>query len=102
MDRKIWAFALIGVAAAVRVDGGRIIDARLVLSGVAPTPWRVEAAEQALIGLRPEATLFERVADIVLAEASPLSQNGYKLPLARSLVHRALAAVTALRTGGQT
>ena len=50
MDRKVWAFALVGVAAAARVEGGSVVDARVVLSGVAPIPWRVPAAEQALTG----------------------------------------------------
>lgn len=95
MDRKVWAFALVGVAAAARVDGGRIAEARLVLSGVAPIPWRVEAAEQALTGSEPGAALFERAAEVALAEATPLNQNGYKVPLAQSLIRRALAVVTA-------
>jgi xanthine dehydrogenase YagS FAD-binding subunit len=94
MDRKIWAFALVGVAAAARLDGGRIAEARLVLSGVAPIPWRVEAAEQVLIGSQPGAALFEQAAEAALTEATPLGQNGYKVPLAHSLIRRALAAIT--------
>jgi xanthine dehydrogenase YagS FAD-binding subunit len=94
MDRKVWAFALVGVAAAARVDGDRIAEARLVLSGVAPIPWRVEAAEQVLIGSAPGDDLFARAAEIALTEAAPLSQNGYKIPLARSLIRQALATAT--------
>jgi xanthine dehydrogenase YagS FAD-binding subunit len=94
MDRKLWAFALVGVAAAARVDDGRIADARLVLSGVAPTPWRVPAAERALIGRAPDDRLFDDAAELALAGARPLRQNGYKVMLARTLVRRALAAVT--------
>jgi xanthine dehydrogenase YagS FAD-binding subunit len=40
MDRKVWAFALASVAAVLTFDGPRIVDARLVLGGVAPIPWR--------------------------------------------------------------
>src|SRR5205823_1310609 len=52
MDRKVWAFALVSVAAVLRVrKGGRRIErARLVLGGVAPVPWRATGAEQELVG----------------------------------------------------
>jgi xanthine dehydrogenase YagS FAD-binding subunit len=90
MDRKVWAFALVGVAAVLRLAGRRIDDARLVLTGVAPIPWRARAAERALIGAEPGPALFERAAEAALADAQPLAHNGYKLPLARALIRRAL------------
>jgi xanthine dehydrogenase YagS FAD-binding subunit len=93
MDRKLWAFALVGVAAVGRVEHGRVAHARLALSGVAPIPWRARAAEEALLGAEPTAALFARAADAALADAAPLAKNGYKLPLARALIRRALAAV---------
>lgn len=90
MDRKVWAFALVSVAAALKVENGAISDARLVLGGVAPIPWRIPAAEQALIGSAPGAAAFDGAADAALADAQPLEHNGYKMPLAKSLVRRAL------------
>jgi xanthine dehydrogenase YagS FAD-binding subunit len=95
MDRKVWAFALAGVAAALRLEGGTIADARIVLGGVAPIPWRAEEAERVLVGSAPSPTLFERVAEQAVAGAEPLEHNGYKLPLTRALVKRALTALTA-------
>lgn len=93
MDRKVWAFALVGVAAILQIDAGRVVDARLVLSGVAPIPWRVAAAEHALIG-QPVADLpVARVADLALQDAEPLRHNGYKLPLVRSLLLNALTSL---------
>ncbi len=94
MDRKVWAFALVGVAAVVQVAQGRITQARLVLSGVAPIPWRVPAAEQVLVGQPPGAALFEQAADAALADARPLAHNGYKVPLARALIRQALEEVS--------
>lgn len=96
MDRKVWAFALAGVAAAVQIEQDRITQARLVLSGVAPIPWRAESAESLLIGERPRADLFGRVAEVALVEATPLANNGYKIPLTRALIERALSSVTAI------
>jgi len=90
MDRRVWAFALAGVAVRLRVHGTRIADARVVLSGVAPVPWRAHDAERALLGGESGPPLFERAADAALAGAAPLRLNGYKIPLARTLVRRAL------------
>jgi len=94
MDRKTWAFALVGVAASARLEGGVIRDPRLVLGGVATIPWRVPGAEALLDGQPPSAELFARAADAALADARPLSGNEYKVPLANALIRRALAAVT--------
>src|SRR6185369_15337239 len=47
---KAWAFALAGVACVLRLSGDKIAHARIVLSGVAPIPWRAAAAERELQG----------------------------------------------------
>jgi xanthine dehydrogenase YagS FAD-binding subunit len=96
MDRKVWAFALVSVAAVLRLGGAsgrQIEEARLVLGGVAPIPWRAAAAERELVGAEADDALFRRVAEIALADAAPLSHNAYKLPLAKTLVRRALQAL---------
>lgn len=95
MDRRVWAFALVGVAARVRMEGRRIADARLTLSGVASVPWRAQEAEHMLAGADATEALFDRAAAAALAEAAPLRLNGYKVPLARALVRRALASAVA-------
>ena len=95
MDRKVWAFALVGVGAVLRLDGRRVAHARLALSGVAPIPWRAREAEVVLVGAEVSDALFARAADAALAAAEPLARNGYKLPLARALIRRAVAALAA-------
>ena len=95
MDRKTWAFALVGVAARIRQDSGRIADARVVLSGVANVPWRATAAEQVLVGQAPNPEVLAAAADAAVSGAKPLAKNGYKLPIAHALVRRALMAATA-------
>lgn len=92
MDRKAWAFAQVGVGAMLVIEEQRITEARLVLGAVAPTPWRATAAEGLLTGATPERELFERVAEAALEGAVPLSHNGYKVPLAKALIVRALMA----------
>ncbi len=93
MDRKVWAFALVSVAATLRLEKGRIADARLVLGGVAPVPWRAAAAEDVLNGSEPSDSLFSQAADAALADAQPLQHNGYKVPLAKGLIQQALGAL---------
>jgi xanthine dehydrogenase YagS FAD-binding subunit len=78
----------------------RIEDARLVLGGVAPIPWRAMAAEQALLGSEVSDALFARAAEVALAAAEPLQQNAYKVPLAKALIRRGLATLTARATAG--
>jgi xanthine dehydrogenase YagS FAD-binding subunit len=94
MERNVWAFALVSVAVAVRMESGRIADCRLALGGVAPIPWRAKPAERLLTGATPTAATIAAAADAALAGASPLAHNGYKLPLARALIRRALSEVT--------
>lgn len=93
MDRKAWAFALVSVATVLQVQNNRIAHARLVLGGVANVPHRAISAERLLLGAAPSDDLFRRAADAALAGAHPLSANRYKLPLAKTLVRRGLAAV---------
>ncbi len=94
MDRAAWAFALVGVAAHITMADDIITDARLVLGGVAPIPWRVKDAESVLIGNRADAAAFSRAADVALERAHPLTKNGYKVELAKRLIERALVAAT--------
>lgn len=90
MDRKVWAFALVGIGVRLVVENGVIADARLALGGVAPIPWRAQRAEALLVGSKPGPELFERAASVALEGATPLAHNGYKVPLLKSLIRSAL------------
>lgn len=94
MDRKAWAFALAGVACVLRFSGRKIAHARIVLSGVAPIPWRAAAAERELLGREATPDRFAAAADAALQEALPLRHNAYKVPLTRALVRKALTTLT--------
>lgn len=95
MDRKAWSFALVSVAAAARVREGKAHDVRIVLGGVAPVPWRVPAAEKQLEGGGLDDNACLAAADVILARAQPLRDNGYKVALARELIRRALRSLVA-------
>ena len=66
----------------------------LVLGGVAPIPWAIPEAAGLLIGQEQSDHLFRRVAEAALDGATPLAHNGYKVPLLKSLIRRALATAT--------
>jgi xanthine dehydrogenase YagS FAD-binding subunit len=86
-----WALVSCGVAGQVR--DGKIYDARIALGAVAPVPYLVEAAHDYLEGKELTDAAAAHAADLVLQDAKPLSQNGYKLPLARTLIRRTLLAL---------
>jgi xanthine dehydrogenase YagS FAD-binding subunit len=94
MDRATFSFALAGVAAVARLsDDRRIGHARVVLSGVAPIPWRAQGAERVLLGAEASEHVLRDAAEAALAGAAPLRRNSWKVPLTRTLVMRALQAV---------
>lgn len=95
-DRASYAFALIAVAAALRIDGDTIRQARVVLGGVAHKPWRTRDVEAALTGTRVSEETFRQAAEVALKDAKPLAHNGYKVELAKRAVVRALMRASAL------
>ena len=89
-DRTSYAFAVVSAAAALRLEGGRIAQARLALGGVALKPWRARAAEAVLAGAEPTETSFREAAGAALADAKPSGDNAFKIELARRLIVRSL------------
>ncbi len=81
-DRASYAFALISVAAVLKVESGIVTHVRLALGGVAPKPWRAERAELYLMGAPATAQSFRVALEAELAEAKPLRENGFKVELA--------------------
>jgi xanthine dehydrogenase YagS FAD-binding subunit len=94
-ERTSYAFAVVSAAAALRIDAGKIADARLALGGVAAKPWRARAAEKFLAGHAPDATTFRRAAEAALADAKPSGDNAFKIELAQRVLVRALTLAAA-------
>ena len=93
-ERDSMDFAMSAVAAAVALGANKTVsEARIVLGGVAPIPWRVPRAEAALVGKTMSNDLLVGVAKVALEGAEPLAKNAYKIPLTQTLVRRALARV---------
>jgi xanthine dehydrogenase YagS FAD-binding subunit len=92
-DRGAWDFSLAGVALAMRMDGGRVSDARVVLSGAAPVPWRSREAEQVIEGQRINAAVAAEAAEAAMADARPLGKNGYKITMFKGIIEEELLAI---------
>ncbi len=90
-DRTSYAFALVSVAAALRMDGGKIAEARIALGGVAHKPWRDPGAEAVLRGSEPTRDNFAKAAQAILRDARGFEHNAFKIELARRTVVRALS-----------
>ena len=93
-DRASYAFALISVAAAIDIEGGTVNDVRLALGGVAHKPWRAWKAEAALKGKPATAESFRAAAEAELVDAAPLSDNAFKVELAKRTIAAVLAELT--------
>jgi xanthine dehydrogenase YagS FAD-binding subunit len=91
--RRAWDFALAGVALAMVFDGDRAADARIVLSGAAPVPWRSAAAEKTVEGKRLNRNRAAKAAEAAVKNAEPMEQNAYKIPLFRGLIEQQLLAI---------
>lgn len=89
-ERTSYAFAVVSAAAALRIEAGKIREARLALGGVAAKPWRAHAAEKILAGSSADATAFRRAAEAALADAKPSGGNLFKIELAKRIIVRTL------------
>ena len=92
-DRASNAFALVSVAAALDLEGGKIKTARIALGGVAHKPWRATEAEEMLAGKAAGEAVFRAAAEAALAGARGYRFNNFKIELARRTIVRALTTV---------
>ena len=95
MERGAWDFAVVSAAARLTLSGGSIVEARIVCGGVAPVPWRIKAAEEALRGRSVTESTAASAAARAAVDARPLAENGYKVDIFKAVVARAILAAAA-------
>jgi xanthine dehydrogenase YagS FAD-binding subunit len=93
-DRESYEFALVSVAAAVRVQDDAIAEVRLALGGVGTKPWRARLAERSLLGKPAREASYAEAARQELVAATPRPLNTFKVELARRAIVRALTTLT--------
>jgi xanthine dehydrogenase YagS FAD-binding subunit len=91
MERKVWSFALTSVAVQLVVEDETVREARIVLGGVAPKPWRLLKTEAVLCGQRLTPKVIREAAEAAAEGAQPLSGNRYKITLIKGTVAEALS-----------
>ncbi len=95
MDRKAWTHAEVGVASVIQRDGNQVQKASIVLAGVAPIPWRVEAVEDFLAGKQISEAVAREAGELAIEDAQPLSNNAHKLPMASAAIETAILSLAA-------
>jgi xanthine dehydrogenase YagS FAD-binding subunit len=89
-DRESYAFATVSSAVAIRVEAGRVQDARIALGGVATKPWRATGAERSLLGQPLTAEAARRAGELAFVDAKPREANRFKMSLGPKSVAQAL------------
>ena len=90
LDRNVWDFPLVNVAAALKVSGNTISEARLAVGAVAARPLRLTAVEAAVAGKARTEETASAAGELAIEGATALRYNAYKIPLMRNLVKRAI------------
>jgi xanthine dehydrogenase YagS FAD-binding subunit len=91
-----WPIAFATVV--LTMNGANVASARVVMGAVAPIPWRSQAAEQALSGKPVNEQTASAAADAALRDARPMSQNAYKVQVAKTAVKRAILRAAGIQT----
>jgi xanthine dehydrogenase YagS FAD-binding subunit len=92
-DRPVWDFPLVNIASAAVFSSDRIERIRIAVNGVAAHPVRLKQVEDAVTGKPRNAATAELAGQLAIKGAEPLRYNGYKIPLLRNLVKRAIRGV---------
>jgi xanthine dehydrogenase YagS FAD-binding subunit len=81
-----------------RYDEGNVSEARLVVNAVAATPRRLKSVEAAIVGRPRNEETAKMAGDMAVSGTETLRHNGYKVPLMRNLVKRAIRGVPGMST----
>jgi xanthine dehydrogenase YagS FAD-binding subunit len=95
-DRASYEFALASAAVVATVSDRTMQRVRIAMGGVATKPWRNLDVEMALQGQPATHERFTEAARILLSDAKPQSENGFKVELAKRCLVHALSLATAV------
>ena len=96
--RKAIDFPIVNCAAAIESEGGVVKAARICLNAVYNKPYRTIKAEEYIRGKSIDDSSAEGAANAAITDACPLTNNRYKIQIAKTLVKRAILACNSRRT----
>ncbi|TIX79509.1 MAG: xanthine dehydrogenase family protein subunit M, partial [Mesorhizobium sp.] len=94
-ERDSYDWPICDVAVVLTMDGQMVQSASIVMGWVAPTPRRATESERLLVGKQVTNDLARQAARAAVADATPLSKNGYKVPVLETVVRRTILAAGA-------
>jgi xanthine dehydrogenase YagS FAD-binding subunit len=97
-DRASYEFALASAAAALLIEDGAIVQARLALGGVGTMPWRALEAEEVLHGAPATGRTFQAAAQVALGDPFTVAGTAFKVELAERTIIRILQTVSGVRS----
>jgi xanthine dehydrogenase YagS FAD-binding subunit len=97
-DRASYEFALASAAAALLIEDGTIVQARLALGGVGTMPWRALEAEEVLHGAPATGRTFKAAAQVALGDPFTVAGTAFKVELAERTIIRILQTVSGVRS----
>lgn len=92
-DRKTWDFALVNIAMAAKLEGGKVTDVRMACGAVQCTPRRLKNVEDLMKGERPGGEMETLAGRVAAQGARPLTYNRFKVPLMGNLAKRAVRSL---------
>ena len=96
-QREAVDWPLTAASVNLNIVAGTVKSATIVMGHVAATPWRASQAEQMLIGKKIDVAVADSAGTAAVANATPLSQNSYKVQLAKVAVKRAILAAAGIK-----
>jgi xanthine dehydrogenase YagS FAD-binding subunit len=95
-EKQSFDWPIAEAVAALQLDGKHVKEARVVLGAAAPIPWRATKAEELLKGKTVTKELARQAAEAVTADARPLSQNAYKVPVFKAVIARTICVAAGI------
>jgi xanthine dehydrogenase YagS FAD-binding subunit len=95
-EKQSFDWPIADAAVALRLNGTQCSDARIVIGAAAPVPWIAAEAATVLKGKEISKDLAQQAAEAALSEAAPLSENAYKIPVAKAIIFRTICRAAGL------
>jgi len=95
-EKQAFDWPLADVAVALKMEDNKCIDARVILGSAAPFPWHSKIAESVLKNSVVTKKLAFQAAEEAMIDADPMSENGYKVQIFKTIIYRSICNLAGL------